>query len=165
MRTRSLASCMLVALGCSGNTAHSAQVESASSTGGSTRSSTAANMRPRPTVVMPSTGSSLAGAPALTGVEESTPQDEGLPTHAEIDLRERVQRALQAEKSLSYTAKHARVEVDEYDVSLYGEVRTSQEKLELGKVVGSVPGVQRVDNRVVVINRTPQANHMSAPPR
>jgi hypothetical protein len=163
MRTKLLANCVLVALGCGGHTTHSAGVENTSSTSGSAHSST--NVRPRPTVVMPSRGASLAAAPALTGVDESTPQDEGLPTHAEIDLRERVQRALLAQESLSYTAKHARVEVDERDVSLYGEVRTSQEKLELGRAVRSVPGVRRFDNRVVVINQAPHAIHMPAPPR
>jgi hypothetical protein len=165
MRTRLLAICVLVALGCGRHTTHSEDVKSASSMSRGARSSAAENMRPRPTVVMPSMGASLAGAPALTGVEGSTPQDEGLPTHAEIDLRERVQRALLAQESLSYTAKHARVEVDERDVSLYGEVRTSQEKLELARVVRSVPGVRRFDNRVVVINQAPHAIHMPAPPR
>jgi hypothetical protein len=163
MRTRLLASCALVALGCCRHTAHSEEVESASPTRGSARASAAANVRPRPTVVVPSAGASLAAAPVLTGAEEAPPRDEGLPTHAEIDLRERVQRALLAAESLSYTAKHARVEVDERDVSLYGEVRTSQEKLELGKVVRGVSGVRRVDNRMVVINRTPHAIHMRGP--
>lgn len=160
MRIGLSAVCVLVALGCSQHAMVSEDVASASPTSGGTRSSGPANMRPRPTVVVPGADASLAAAPALTGVEDSKPRDEGLPTHAEINLRELVQRALLAAESLSYTAKHARVEVDEHEVSLYGEVRTSQEKLELGEVVRSVPGVQQVDNRVVVINRTPQAIHM-----
>jgi hypothetical protein len=164
MRTGMIELCILAALGCGRHAQVSEDVARASSTSGSTRSSPAANMRPRPTVVIPGTDASLAAAPALTGVYQAEARDEGLPTHAEIDLRERVQRALLAAEPLSYTAKHARVEVDEHDVSLYGEVRTTQEKLDLGEVVRGVSGVQSVDNRVVVINRTPQAIHMRDPP-
>ena len=159
MRTGWLAVCALSAFGCSGCAAHARGAEEVTNANVAGDSADL-ELRPRPTVVVPSATESLAAAPALTGVEERTPRDEGLPSHAEIDLRERVQRALLAADSLSYTAKHARVEVDERDVRLFGEVRTSQEKLTLGEVVRDVAGVQRVDNRVVVINRTPQANRM-----
>lgn len=88
-----------------------------------------------------------------------------MPTHAEqpekpgaeiaradAELRERVQRALLGSTSLSYTAKHVRVEVAHHDVTLRGEVRTARERSDLEKIVRGLRGVRNLDNQVALIS-------------
>lgn len=90
--------------------------------------------------------------------------DKTLPTPAETELRERVQRALLAKKSLSYNEKHVSIDVDAHTVTLRGEVRTAQEKLRVRDIVADVSGVKQVRNQLVVINQAPQATHERAIP-
>jgi hypothetical protein len=74
-------------------------------------------------------------------------------TRADAELRERVQRALLNSSSLSYTAKHVRVDVAQSGVTLRGEARTAHERSELDRIVRSLPGVKSLNNEVALINR------------
>ena len=80
-----------------------------------------------------------------------TPSDSS-PTPFERHLRERVQRALLARKSLSYTAQHLSVRVHKRDVTLRGRARTEQERSEVERLIARMHGVRHVRNQVVVID-------------
>jgi hypothetical protein len=86
-----------------------------------------------------------------------TPPDP--PSDGEVRLRERIQSALARSKSLSFTAKHVSVAVDDSDVTLEGDVRTAREKAEVQATVEKIQGVRRVHNKLAVID----AKMMPAP--
>lgn len=94
-----------------------------------------------PTVATAPPGSALA--PPLP---EAASKDEA-------ELRERIQRTLSQDRSLSFTAKRVRVEVDRGRVTLVGEVRTAREKNEVEELVEKVSGVRRVQNRLAIIDQ------------
>jgi hypothetical protein len=71
---------------------------------------------------------------------------------ADAELRERVQRALLESPSLSYTAKHVQVQVEQRDVVLRGEVRNAYERGEIEQIVRAVRGVRSLENKVALIN-------------
>jgi hypothetical protein len=74
------------------------------------------------------------------------------PKESEIQLRERVQRALLSRKSLSYTAQRISVAVSRRDVTLRGDVPTEREKGEIQHIVEGIEGVRRVHNELAVID-------------
>lgn len=71
----------------------------------------------------------------------------------ETELRERIQRTLAQDNSLSFTAKRVRIEIDRGRVTLLGEVRTAREKNEVADLVEKVSGVRRVHNRLAIIDQ------------
>jgi hypothetical protein len=71
----------------------------------------------------------------------------------EAELRERIQRTLAQDSSLSFTAKRVRVEIDRGRVTLLGEVRTAREKNDVADLVERVSGVRRVHNRLAIIDQ------------
>lgn len=87
-----------------------------------------------------------------------TPPPDQTASKSEAELRERIQRTLQRDSSLSFTAKRVRVEVERGRVTLLGEVRSTHEKSEVEELVQKVSGVQRVRNQLAVIDQTPGAN-------
>jgi len=94
-----------------------------------------------PTVATAPPGSALAPPPPETASKD------------EAELRERIQRTLSQDRSLSFTAKRVRVEVDRGRVTLLGEVRTAREKNEVEDLVEKVSGVRRVKNRLAIIDQ------------
>lgn len=74
-------------------------------------------------------------------------------SRAELQLRERIQRALGNHGSLSYTAQRVSVAVDNHTVTLAGDVRTEREKADVQAIVQRVQGVRRVENRLAVIDQ------------
>ncbi len=94
-----------------------------------------------PTVATAPPGSALAPKPP-----ESASKDEA-------NLRERIQSTLMHDRSLSFTAKRVRVEIDRGRVTLLGEVRTLREKNEVAELVHRVEGVRRVNNRLAIIDQ------------
>jgi len=87
------------------------------------------------------------------GSATPTPPRE-VASKSELELRERIQRTLLREPSLSFTAKRVRVEVEHDRVTLLGEVRTAREKSEVEDLVQKVSGVRRVKNQLAVIDQT-----------
>jgi len=97
--------------------------------------------------------------PAAPKVETAPPGSALAPpppeaaSRDEAELRERIQRTLSQDRSLSFTAKRVRVEVDRGRVTLLGEVRTAREKNEVADLVERVSGVRRVNNRLAIIDQ------------
>jgi hypothetical protein len=94
-----------------------------------------------PTVATAPPGSAHAEPPAQAASKE------------EAELRERIQRTLAQDNSLSFTAKRVRIEIDRGRVTLLGEVRTAREKNEVADLVEKVSGVRRVHNRLAIIDQ------------
>lgn len=120
---------------------------------------------PRAEVANPESGKAAADAqpraiePAAPTVATTPPGSALAPkapapaSREEAELRERIQRSLLSDASLSFTAKRVHVEIERGRVTLLGEVRTAREKSEVEDVVQKVSGVRRVENRLAVIDQ------------
>jgi hypothetical protein len=113
-----------------------------------------------------------AGAPPLAAVPPSKPAsptrvnnplDERKPpprlgsdiATADAELRERIQRALLQRSDLSYTARHARVKVEDRNVTVEGQARTEHERAEVEELIRGLRGVRDFKSELVVINTPP----------
>jgi osmotically-inducible protein OsmY len=94
----------------------------------------------------------VVSAPLREGPAAPAPELGADIARADAELRERVQRALLDTPSLSYTAQHVHVAVDQRHVTLRGEVRNAYERGEIELIVRALPGVKTLDNQVALIN-------------
>ncbi|HEX6245427.1 MAG TPA: BON domain-containing protein [Polyangiales bacterium] len=128
------------------------------------RTSTAVEARHEPGAPDPRVSPSSSPSPspagttpvAAAGQPESPATDTAKLTPEESALRERIQRRLLQDKSLSYTAQRVRLDVKRNEVTVQGEVRTAREKQEVEQLIESISGVRRVNNQLAVIDQTNQ---------
>ena len=100
----------------------------------------------------PSTGH----APDNTGINERdrnsanlTPMDQG-NGEVDIDLTQRIRKAVMADDSLSFTAKNAKIITRDGRVTLRGPVKSAAERDAIYKCAVSAAGVGRVTNELEV---------------
>ena len=95
-------------------------------------------------------------APDNTGINERdrnsanvTPMDQG-NGEVDIDLTQRIRKAVMADDSLSFTAKNAKIITRDGRVTLRGPVKSAAEKDAIYKCAVSAAGVGRVSNELQV---------------
>jgi hypothetical protein len=80
---------------------------------------------------------------------ELSPLDQG-SSEIDIDLTQRIRKALMDDDTLSFKAKNAKVITRDGHVTLRGAVKTPAEKAAIGKAAVAVAGVARVTNQLEV---------------
>lgn len=73
---------------------------------------------------------------------------------SDVSLRERVQRALMEDKTLTYSARSISIEARDGEITLRGELNTQFEKARVARTAGRVAGARLVHDRLTLRNPT-----------
>jgi hypothetical protein len=75
-------------------------------------------------------------------------------SESDVSLRERVQRALMEDKTLTYSARSISIEARDGEITLRGELNTQFEKARVARTAGRVAGARLVHDRLTLRNPT-----------
>jgi hyperosmotically inducible periplasmic protein len=69
---------------------------------------------------------------------------------SDLDLTQRIRKAVMADDTLSFTAKNAKIIAQGGHVTLRGPVKSAAERSTIATIAGRIAGAQRVDNQLEV---------------
>lgn len=145
---RTLTSCLLlIACACSKETTSHAK--------DTTTHTPPAHTTPAPTTTAPTVPPPTTTPPVATTPQPVTPPSSDSPLAGDQEavdraLVQQVHQVLQADLSLSTEAKTITIKAKDGAVTLDGLVQSEEEKSSVEALIKAIPGVQRVDNQLLV---------------